>query len=261
MATGIPVEKSAEFIAVFGNMLKSRDTFNELSYHRFLREIRKVNSPNSASALGLFYAIAGELDKSNAIFDEAFHEYNDNSVCKNHLTALRYTGSASFLKNKSYEYADRYESKELSMMAYTYAYWFGDRNGVIRYMDKHIRLLSAGEGRDLAEKQKEELLSDLNDAYKTSGCSEEQFEKLAIIIFQVAKNFGADIFRIEACRKGKSCYVADINNKDPKTIAKMNSALAEAVCNEPVLDDCNLIGRFSPQRQLHGDIGYGYKRQ
>lgn len=261
MATGIPGEKSAEFIVVLGSMLKSRATFNELSYRRFLREIGKVNSANSASALGLFYAVAGELDKSNAIFDEACYKYADNSVCKNHLIALGYTGQTNLLKNKSYEYADRYESKELSMIAYTYAYWFGDREGVIRYMDKHIRLLSAEEGRELAEKQKEELLSDLNDAYEASGCSEEQFEKLALIIFQVANNFDADIFRIEAGRKGNSCYVADINNKDPKTIAKMNSTLAEAVCNEPMLDDCNLIGRFSPQRQLHGDIGYGYKRQ
>lgn len=63
MATGIPGEKSAEFIVVLGSMLKSRATFNELSYRRFLREIGKVNSANSASALGLFYAVAGELDK------------------------------------------------------------------------------------------------------------------------------------------------------------------------------------------------------
>ncbi|EBI3645359.1 hypothetical protein D0065_08030 [Salmonella enterica] len=261
MAAGIPEEKSVELIKVFENMLKSRTTFNEFSYHRFLREIGKVSSPNSVSALGLFYAVAGDLDKSNSTFDEACHEYNHISVCFNHLMALRRTGQASLLKNKSYEYADRYESKELSVIAYTYAYWFGDREGVMRYMDRHIRLLSAKEGRELAEKQKEELLSELSDAYETSGCSEDQFERLALLIFQVAKNFDADIYRIEASKNGNSCYIADINNKDPKTIAEMNYALAEVVCSDPVLDDCNLIGRFSPQRQLHGGAGYVYKQQ
>ncbi|ELP3688715.1 hypothetical protein QUM71_002734 [Salmonella enterica] len=113
----------------------------------------------------------------------------------------------------------------------------------------------------MAEKQKEELLSELSDAYKTSGCSEDQFERLALIIFQVAKNFDADIYRIEASKNGNSCYIADINNKDPKTIAEMNYALAETVCSVPALDDCNLISRFSPQRQLHGGAGYVYKQR
>lgn len=113
----------------------------------------------------------------------------------------------------------------------------------------------------MAEKQKEELLSELSDACETSGCSEDQFERLALLIFQIAKNFDADIYRIEASRNGNSCYIADINNKDPKTIAEMNYALAEVVCSDPVLDDCNLIGRFSPQRQLHGGAGYVYKQQ
>lgn len=87
-------------------------------------------------------ATTGIRDKSNSTFDEACHEYNHISVCFNHLMALRRTGQVSLLKNKSYEYADRYESKELSVIAYTYAYWFGDREGVMRYMDRHIRLLT-----------------------------------------------------------------------------------------------------------------------
>lgn len=256
MAAGIPKEKSVEYIEVFGDMLKTGATLNELSYHRFLREITTLKSPLSATALGLLHAVAGKLDKSNAAFIEAHAEYNNVSIAYNHLVTLRLTWQDRLLKDKSYEYADLHESKRLSMMAYSLAYRFGDREGLVRYMDRHIRMLSDGEGRELANRHKDELLSELNNAYQSSNCTQEQFEKLALIISRVAKDFNAEMGLVEVSRKGSSCYVADIKNKDPKTIAEMNYVLAEAVCDEPMLDDCNLIGRFSPQRELHVGVSY-----
>lgn len=256
MAAGIPKEKSVEYIEMFGDMLKTGATLNEMSYHRFLREIGKVRSPFSATALGILHAVVGKFDKSNAVFAEACKEYNDVSIAYNHLVTLRLTWQDRLLKDKAYEYSDRHESKKLSMMAYSYAYRFGDREALLKYMDRHIRLLSNEEGRELAEKHKEELISELTEAYQSSSCTQEQFETLALIISRVAKEFNAEMGLVEVSRKGSTCYVADIKNKDPRTIAEMNYALAEAVCGEPALDDCNLIGRFSPQRELHVGVSY-----
>ncbi|ELY0891346.1 hypothetical protein L9Y56_005263 [Klebsiella pneumoniae] len=260
MAAGIPKEKSVEYIEMFAEMLSTGATLDDISYRRFLREIEQITSPFSATALGLLYAVAGKFEKSNAAFVEASKEYDDVSIPYNHLVTLRLTWQDHLLKDSSYEYADRYESKRLTSLAFSYAYRFGDRDGLVRYMDRHIRLLSNEEGRELAEKHKEELLLELDDAYCSSGCTQQQFETLALIIGRIAKEFNAELGLVEVSRRGNCCYVADIKNKDPRTIAEMNYALAEAVCDEPLLDDCNLIGRFSPQRELHVGMTYVYQQ-
>ncbi|MGG5962602.1 hypothetical protein ACQSED_13000 [Salmonella enterica] len=94
----------------------------------------------------------------------------------------------------------------------------------------------------------EKSLSGVNDASETFECSAEQLERLGFAIFRVAKSFDADTGVIEV---SGICYIVDIKNKSPRTIAEMNHVLADAVCDDPVLDSCNLTARFSPQRTLH----------
>lgn len=257
MAAGIPQEKAVEFLKLFGEMLKTGDSISdEVSYRRFLRDLETINSPASVSAIGLLHAVAGHLDKANQAFESGMKDFDDISIPSNHLFMLKVTRQESLIKDVSYTYADNYVSKDMTRMAYSYAYRFGDRDGLVKYIDQHIKLLSDEEGRQLAEKHKEELLSELDDAYETSGCTQEQFELLALIISTVAKEYGADFGLIEASRNHNCSYVADIKNKDPKTIAEMNYSLAEAICMEPRLDNCNLVGRFSPERDLHTGISY-----
>ncbi|HAK3332645.1 TPA: hypothetical protein H2A59_003151 [Salmonella enterica] len=92
------------------------------------------------------------------------------------------------------------------------------------------------------------LTEKVNDASETFECSVEQLEKLAFAISRVAKSFDADTGIIEV---SSTCYIVDIKNKSPQTIAEMNHVLADAVCNDPVLDSLNLTARFSPERTLH----------
>ncbi|WP_065366375.1 hypothetical protein [Klebsiella michiganensis] len=256
MAAGIPKEKSVELIEMYGDMLKAGVSIDEMSYWRSLRELENDNSSASVSALGLLHATAGFIDKANQVFTDGVEKFHDASIPANHLFMLRATRNENLVKDFAYAYADKYQSKKMTVFAYSYAYRYGDKAALDRYMSQHIKLLSDEEGRLLAEKHKEELLTELDDAYVSSGCTKEQFQLLAETIAKVAKEYEANYGNIEVSKNHNCCYVVDINNKDPKTIAKMNYSLAEAVCMEPLLDNCKLIGRFSPIRELHTGVSY-----
>lgn len=111
----------------------------------------------------------------------------------------------------------------------------------------------------MAEKHKDELISELKSAYETTGCTNEQFALLSSIVFKVSQDFSADLGRFEASRNDNMAYVMEVKNKDPKSIAEMNFSLAEAICMEERLDNCKLTARFSPVRILHTGVSYDYK--
>lgn len=257
MAAGIPLEKSVELLQTYGNMLTLGMSINEMDYMRAVRDLEKFQTANAISALGILHAVAGKVSKANRFFEDSLDTTNDSpTVAINYCFMLQATGQFDSLRVKIYEYAEKFQTKSLTRMAYSSAYRFGDREGLERFMNMHIKLLSEDEGREMAEKHKLELISELDDAYKSSGCTPEQFYLLATILHNISREFSAISGRAEVSKNGNNCYVIDIPNKDPKAIAEMNYALAERVCLEERLDDCELIARFSPVRELHTGVSY-----
>lgn len=257
MAAGIPQEKSVELLKTYGDMLYLGMSINDIDFMRGVRELDKIGSSNSVSALGFLYAIAGKLDKSNKIFLDALSATEDSSIALNHLFMLENTLQFDVFREYIYEYASIYETKKFTKIAYSHAYRFGDREPLITFMDKHIKLLSKEEGRDMAEKHKLELISELDDAYATTGCTHEHFILLAKITSSVIKDYAATTGKIEVSKHSNGSYVIDIKNKTPSIIAEMNYSLAEKICSEDKLDDCELTARFSPERNLHTGVSYG----
>lgn len=256
MAAGIPKERSVELIEMFGDMLCSDVSIIEIDYWRFARELERIDTANAKNALGLLHAVAGKFDKSFEVYESALELHDEPSLAHNYCFVIEKSGDIELLRSKAYEYADRFGSKRLTSMAYNFAYQFGQRDKLVKYIDQHIKLLSEDEGRSLAEKHKTELLAELDLAYSGSGCTEQQFQTLAGIMMRITINHDAKPSLVEASRSQSRSIVLDIINKDPKTIAKMNFELAEAVCMEPILDGCELIGRFSPKRDLNTGVSY-----
>ncbi|AUU90275.1 hypothetical protein C2U55_14905 [Enterobacteriaceae bacterium ENNIH3] len=241
---------------MFGDMLYAGISIIEIDYWRFAKELEKMDTPNAKSALGLLHAVAGKFDKSFEVFESALESYDDPSIAHNYCFSIEKSGDIDLLRSKVYEYSDRYGSKRLTSMAYNFAYQFGQRDELVKYIDQHIKLLSEDEGRSLAEKHKTELLAELDLAYRNSGCTEQQFQTLASIMIKITQKHDAKAGLVEASRVQSRSIVLDIINKDPKAIAQMNFELAEAVCMEPILDGCDLIGRFSPKRDLNIGVSY-----
>lgn len=256
MAGCVPKEKAGELIELYGDMLEAGTPVNELEYRRAVRDLEKENTANAVSALGILHAAAGKFDKAYSVFETALSYVDDPAIAANYIYVTKYNHDAIRLRDKSLEFVEKFQTKKFTALAFSSAYRFGYRDLLIKYIDQHIKLLSDEEGRELAILQKAELLSEIDDAYNSTGCSPEQFNLLAEIVATVAKDFSAETGLLEVSRNGNKCYVADIKNKDPKSIAQMNFALAEAVCMEPRLDDCELIARFSAPRILHTGVSY-----
>ncbi|NUU68230.1 hypothetical protein HQN64_19270 [Enterobacteriaceae bacterium BIT-l23] len=88
------------------------------------------------------------------------------------------------------------------------------------------------------------------------GCTQEQYQLLVDIVFRVAREYSAQTGVAEICRAYNQCYIAEVFNKPPGAITEMNFSLAEAVCDEPGLDGCELIARFSSPAGKHPEGCY-----
>lgn len=256
MAAGVPQEKAVEQLQMYAEMLRSGISILELDYRRAIRELEAIRTVNSVSALGILHAVAGHADRAIAHFENALFEFDDVSLAHNLMFVLKHTNNNDLLLDYVYDLADRFGGKQLTYIAFSTAYQYGDLAKTIKYIDLHNRLLSEEEGRTLAEKHKTELISELEDAYRTSGCSAEQFELLARVVSKVIKTYSAEPGLFDASRNGNASYVVDILNKSPAEIAEMNFYLAEEICAEPNLDDCRLTARFSVKRELHAGVSY-----
>ena len=259
MAAGIPQEEALELLQLYAAMLTARAEISELDYWQAVKKLEKLSTCNSIRALGILHAVAGKYDKMIDTFEKGL-EFNDDIIARNYCFVLRNTNKIKQLRYVSYLLADKHGNKFLTDQAVFSAYRFGDREELVRYFDMHIRLLSDDEGRDMALKHKAELLSELDDAFESSGCTKNQFDKLAGIIWEIVDEFHATTGFVELSKNSNNCYIVDIKDKTPSEIANMNFALAEAVCMEPELDDCELIARFSAPRILHTGVSYELKQ-
>jgi hypothetical protein len=89
-------------------------------------------------------------------------------------------------------------------------------------------------------------------------CTRGQFQLLMKIVSRVTREYSAQTDFAEISRGDCPCYVVEVFNKDPATVTDMNFSLAEAVCDESALDDCELIAYFSSpaiwrKGRLYGD--------
>lgn len=256
MAAGVPQEKAVEQLQMYAEMLRSGISILELDYRRAMRELERVGTVNALSALGILHAVAGREDRAVAHFDEVLLEVDDIVLAHNFMFVLKLTNNNELLLERVYDLADRFGGKQLTNLAYSVAYRFGDIANTVKYIDRHNRLLSEEEGLAMAEKHKAELISELEDAYRSSGCSQQQFELMARVVSRVLKTCSAETSLFEVSRNGNASYVIDVMNKSPAEIAEMNFYLAEEICSEPALDDCRLTARFSTERKLHTGVSY-----
>lgn len=255
MAAGIPIEKAEKYIDDFNALLVEKvriDPFTERS-----RRAELLASPTPLTNLTLSYldAVSGKTDDALGYLRLAL-KVNDFTLARHYNHILIHLNRYDELRKVTYDLASKYPSKIFSYNAYSWAYRYGEREQLVHFIDEHIKLLSDAEGRENAMKHKEELLSEMDSVYQASKCSKDQFQLLASIIWNVLSDHKADSGFVQLSGRGSGCYIVDIKNLDPKSIAKMNFELADRVCADSRLDDCDLVARFTSPRELHTGVSY-----
>lgn len=253
MAAGIPLEKAQEYVEEFNALLLEQEGLNPFTEKKIREELSAAPTPATNIALSYLDAITGKIESALRYLRVSL-EVNDITLAMHYHRVLQNTFNYNELRDVCIPLANKYRTKLFSHNAYSWAYRYGEREQLEMYMEKHIRLLSESEGRSNAMKHKEELLAEMDNFYSATQCSKEQFQTLASIVWALLSEYKAKTGFVQL--SGSGCYVVDIKNLEPKSIAKMNFDLADRVCAEPKLDDCSLLARFSSPRQLHTGVSY-----
>ncbi|MBF4179120.1 hypothetical protein [Lelliottia nimipressuralis] len=255
MAAGIPLEKAQKYLKEFNELLVENRTIDPFTERARRAELSANPTALTNIALSFLDAVSGKSEDALK-YPRLSLEVNDVNLARHYHHILLHTFSYNELRSVSYELAKKYPSKQFSHNAMSWAYRYGEREDLEFYYDEHIKLLSEAEGRSNAMKHKEELLSEMDNIFDASKCSKSQFQILASIIWSVLSEYKAATGFVELSGRGTGCYIVDIKNLDPKSIARMNFELADRVCADERLDDCALIARFSSPRQLHTGVSY-----
>ncbi|WP_312740918.1 hypothetical protein [Cedecea neteri] len=253
MAAGIPLEKAQEYVEQFNARLLAQEGLDPFTEKKIREELSASPTPETNIALSYLDAITGKIESALRYLRVSL-EVNDVTLAMHYHHILLNTFSYNELRDVCAPLASKYRTKIFSYNAYSWAYRYGEREQLEFYMEEHIKLLSESEGRSNAMKHKEELLAEMDSFYSATQCSKEQVQTLASIIWTLLSEYKAATGFVQLSESG--CYVVDINNLEPKAIAKMNFDLADRVCAESKLDDCSLLARFSSPRQLHTGVSY-----
>ncbi|ENZ8703408.1 hypothetical protein ACU611_03150 [Klebsiella aerogenes] len=157
-----------------------------------------------------------------------------------------------------YALADKYPTKWLTYKAGGVAYLVGKLSKCADYFDRHNKMLSQEEGREDAEIFRQEVIDDMDSAYKASGCSSEQYMQVALAVHRVMAQFPSAEYRANISGASGGSYIVEVINAPPGQVAEMNMQLADEICSVDLLDDCNLIARFSVERKNAKGSSYAY---
>ncbi|EMC0754233.1 hypothetical protein VBY20_001786 [Escherichia coli] len=157
-----------------------------------------------------------------------------------------------------YSLADKYPTKWFTYRAGGVAYLVGKLSKCVEYFGRHCKMLSQEEHRDDAEAFLQEVIHDMDEAYKKSGCSSEQYMQVALAVHRVMAEFPPTEYRADINGASGGTYLVEVVNASPEQVVAMNMRLADEICSIDLLDDCNLIARFSVERNSLKGCKYAY---
>ena len=251
-------------------LLKSHERFNELhllisqgkeldlwTFRGTCNEFKDDFSVHGQLVIALAHIAHGKIDEGLARI-EALLSCNDYEIARLYCMYLSKYSKLDKLDECIYSLSDQFASKELSYRAGGTAFLMGRISLCRTHLLRHASMLSEEEGRANAEAFMNEMIDDMNEAYKASGCTLEQYSTLAITMFSIAEKFGYN--RISAGVSGRhgGSYTIELPEATPVTVAEMNDVLADTLATIDSLDNCNLIARFSVERPQVGGASYDY---
>lgn len=257
MSAGIPLEKAQQYVKDLKAMLDANETLDAFTERTWRAELSSTNTTLTNLALAYLDVLTNKKEAGLRFFRLCLDaSIRDFGLATHYHHVLLATKSYSEMRKVAYMLAEKYPSKMFSYLAYSWAYRYGERHELERFIDEHIKLLSESEGREDAMKHKEELLSELDAIYDSSKCSRGQFQAFASIIWSVLSDYNANTGFVQLSGRSGGAYVVDVKNLDSKTIAKMNFELADRICDEEQLDGSPLVARFSSPRKLNVGVSY-----
>lgn len=252
-----PKLKAEEQLNSMLDYIRNEQQLDAWTFRDIEKEYGHSNSVAAKTIIALALIAKGELDAGLHHLEEVL-PHGDVSIARLFCNMYERFSRLETLEQYIFSLADKYATKWFTYKAASVAYLVGRISLCGEYMNRHIKMLSEEENRDIAEKFMQEALDDLHAAYEASGCSAEQFRQIGFAVSRVLSKFPFSGCRADINGNSGGCYTIQVIGAPPKQIAEMNMVLAEEICSIELLDECDLIARFSVERSVNMGANYAY---
>lgn len=252
-----PKLKVDEYLLKLSEKFNAWEAIDDDKFNKIINDLKYDFSVRAIATKAMANAVHSNIKQAIVLMERCLNGA-DASFVGLYCAFLNRDGQIEKERDTIYDAANKYPNKSLKYSAVDMAYCLGNLSLCGELMDKHIRLLSDEEGRQSAMKHKDDLLHELRYAYEESQCSPKQFELIGIIIKKIMSRYAFSKSTIEISGRDGGDYVIDLLDTGVDTIAEMNGVLAQEICADERLDNCRLIARFSPDRNLKPMVSYFY---
>lgn len=249
--------KAEERISDLLNQIYSDEPLDLWSFRDLEAEFGKLQTSLNKAVMGLAYVAKGDVNLGLTLLKELI-PHGDAMFARIYCRLLERFSRLDELDEIIYSLADKYQTKWFCYKAGGIAYLVGRLSKCSEYLEKHYKMLSAEEQRDTAENFRQEAVDDMDAAYKASGCTAEQYRQVGLAVSRVLAAFPPAKYRTNISGASGGSYLVEILDATPEQVSIMNMKLADEICSVDLLDNCNLIARFSVERPLAKGIDYAY---
>lgn len=252
-----PAKVSANYVTQFGEMLDENIAIDEFTYRYVLKNFSSSQDANDVTAVAFAYALN---DEDELAYEHFYKNLNTRSstIAGNFAAFLFKRHHYKKLYEVIYDLADEFGGKMLTMLATGESYRMGDIARIKKYMEWQCNLLSDEDDKEGAEKYMSELIDGVQRCYDQHLCSPEQFKLLGEITHEILEERKLIPGTLGIYSTFGGDYLVQVKNSKSDDIVVMNLILAEKICNEPLLDDCEMTARFSVEREDHEKATYDY---
>ncbi|WP_322957939.1 hypothetical protein [Providencia huashanensis] len=221
-----------------------RLALSDFEFAKIIRDAKKMGFPLNRLTEGVANVVYGRIDEGLSLIEphvwESGAEYA-NMYCQ----LLKAHHKIDKLIDVVFDLSALYShSKSLSDIALSVASNMGDLALMNKCLEEYLSLLSEDEGRSRLLKNEISFREHLSKLFDAKLCSEAHIKKLFLYSQRVLSSNPVRL--IDICiATGDNSYVVKVMDVSSKEIVKMNNLLAEMVCLDEELDDCQLIARFS----------------
>ncbi|HFI1945777.1 TPA: hypothetical protein ACOEXB_004377 [Yersinia enterocolitica] len=252
-----PKLKAEERYDTLLSQIYNSEMLDPWTFRDIVDECNQANSIMSQIVIALAYIAKGDVQDGLKQL-ELLLPSGDAALARLYCNMLERFSKFEMLDNCIYTLADKYPGKWLNYRAGGIAYLLGRLSLCSDYLERHCNMLTLDEGREVAEKFRLEAIEDMANAYETSHCTAEQYREIGFAVGRVLAEFPSSKFRADITGAHGGSYIIEVMNADPEQVSLMNIRLADEVCSVDLLDDCNLIARFSVERENSKGVNYAY---
>lgn len=224
-------EALPKYIEISGELvdyLKYRNKLDDFSFHKYIREIEKLNDPLSEDYLkALACAANGRQEDAILFFEEALRLGID-TYALNYATYLSDYGTHKQLSALTKRLIGTYGSKTMLTFAWETNLFSGNIDQALIYAE---RFIDAADKKD-AEKMKEDSVDIVIDTARfkeSSSLTHEQYMFVAQSMLDIADNYNvrpASIAFVFVPEENTASYIMTLKTNDIDVISDMNLDIA-----------------------------------